>query len=429
MTLQYPPEIEIRPVPGPVSGTVHVPGSKSYSNRALVVAGLAVGQSRLSGMLDSEDTRVMIDSLGRLGIAVDADPAGNVTVDGCGGRPPNVRAELFVANSGTSMRFLTALVALGNGIYTLDGIARMRERPIDDLLAALQQLGVDARSIHANGCPPVVVRASGLPGGSVTIPGNVSSQFLSALLMVGPLAEGPLEIVVEGPLVSQPYVDMTLDVVRAFGGDCIRDGYRSFRFTGRSRYSARDYAIEPDASAASYFFGVAAVTGGTITVDGLGAGSLQGDLGFVRVLEQMGCRVAMTERTTTVAGGPLHGVDVDLCDLSDTVPTLAAVASFADTPTRIRNVAHVRKKETDRLAALATELRRVGASVTEHADGLTIVPAPLHAARIQTYNDHRMAMSLALVGLRTAGIVICDPGCTAKTYPDYFTDLSRLCGS
>ena len=426
---ELPEALQVGVVDGPVRGTVSVPGSKSFTNRALPVAALARGRSCLRGALDSEDTQVMIASLRQLGIEI-LDRSGEqvIEVEGCAGSLPNRSAELFLANSGTSIRFLTALVALGEGTYMLDGVERMRERPIGPLLQALNQLGVNARAVHQNDCPPVTVHANGLPGGEVVIRGDVSSQFLSALLMVAPLARGPLTVRVEGPLVSVPYIDMTLATMQAFGAQFERDDHREFRFSGGQGYRGAEYAIEPDASAASYFFGVAAVTGGEVTVPGLGLGALQGDLGFVRELEKMGCRVTMTADATTVQGGQLHGIDTDLCDLSDTVPTLAAVACFADTPTTIRGVEHVRRKETDRLAALATELRKTGAGIQEHVDGLTITPAPLQPAAFDTYKDHRMAMSLSLIGLRVAGVIIRDPGCTVKTYPQYFTDLSALTG-
>ncbi|MGL4463971.1 MAG: 3-phosphoshikimate 1-carboxyvinyltransferase [Planctomycetia bacterium] len=430
--------LPIPPARRPVQGEVRVPGSKSYTNRALPAAALAAGVSTITGLLDSEDTRVMMDSLRRLGVAIDHHPASSsVRVAGAdlaaGGSFPNAAADLFLANSGTSMRFLTAVVAVGKGVYTLDGVARMRERPIGDLLAAMTALGVDARSLSGDDCPPVVVRAAGLPGGAVSLRGDVSSQFLSALLLAAPCAAAPLTIRVVGPLVSKPYVDMTLAVVDAFGGpnQYERDGYERFAFRGREAggYKGIDYAVEPDASAASYFFAAAAVTGGRVTVPGLGAGSLQGDLGFVQVLEAMGCRVVQTATATTVVGGELTGVDVDLCHLSDTVPTLAAVACFARTPTRIRNVKHIRVKETDRLAALTTELRKTGVGVEEYDDGLLITPvAKMNGATFDTYRDHRMAMSLALVGLKTPGVFIRDPGCTHKTYPAFFADLARVRG-
>jgi 3-phosphoshikimate 1-carboxyvinyltransferase len=411
---------------------VRVPGSKSLTNRALVLAALAAPQaggavSLLSGALRSEDTEVMIDCLGRLGIAITADwPAHQLTVPATHGRIPVAGADLFVANSGTTMRFLTALVCLGQGRYRLDGIPRMRERPIRDLLDALQQLGVNARSESGTGCPPVVVEASGLPGGTVRIKGNVSSQFLSGLLMVAPLARAATTIAVDGPLVSWPYVTMTLELMRQFGGQVTVTGRDRFHVLGRQRYVARALAIEPDASAASYFAGAAAVTGGDVELVGLTSKSLQGDIRFLDVLAGMGCQVVPGDRGIVVRGGRLRGIAIDMNDISDTVMTLAAVACFAAGPTTIRNVAHIRHKETDRLAALATELRRVGAGVEEFADGLTIIPQPLHGAEVETYNDHRMAMSLALIGLRVPGIVIMNPACVTKTYPGFFADLEGL---
>jgi 3-phosphoshikimate 1-carboxyvinyltransferase len=259
--------------------------------------------------------------------------------------------------------------------------------------------------------------------------GDVSSQFLSGILIAAPLADAPLIVRVEGPLVSQPYVEMTLAVMRAFGASFERDGFREFRFPGTGGdggYVGREYAVEPDASSASYFFAAAAITEGSVTVEGIGRQSLQGDLKFIDVLERMGCRVDRGESSTTVHGAPLHGVDVDMTHISDTVPTLAAVACFASGPTRIRGVGHIRHKETDRIAALARELRKTGCDVQEHPDGLTIVPRPPTPAVFDTYNDHRMAMALALLGLKRPGIAVRDPGCTAKTYPSYFSDLAQL---
>ncbi len=418
--------IEIEPC-GPIVGTITPPGSKSITNRALICAALAKGESILRGALDSEDTTVMIESLRQLGLEVHHErAAAEVRLTGCGGRFPSERAGLYAANSGTSIRFLTAALTLGQGHYRLDGSPRMRQRPIEDLLAALRQLGADVRSELGNGCPPVVVESRGLTGGTAHIAGGISSQFLSALLMASPPAEGPVVLQVAGPLVSKPYVEMTLAVMRAFGVDVAHFGLERFAFPGRGRYSACDYRIEPDASAASYFFAAAAVTGGRITVEGLSSRSLQGDVAFCDVLEQMGCRVERRDNAITVEGRPLRGVDVDMNAISDTVQTLAAVALSAEGPTTIRSVGHIRYKETDRIGDLARELRKLGATVDERLDGLTVIPGPLRPAEIETYNDHRMAMSLSLVGLRSAGVVILDPQCTVKTYPGFFEDLRRL---
>ena len=431
--MQYPRQVEIVPLTNTPRAILRVPGSKSITNRALVLAALTASRehdTRLEGALQSEDTEVMIECLTKLGFLVvpnwDAAqihvrrPTGDRLI-------PAESADLFVANSGTSMRFLTALVALGRGRYRLDGVPRMRERPIDDLLDAIQRVDIRAVSENANGCPPVVVESEGLRGGWIRIHGGISSQFLSGLLMAAPFAKSDVAIEVEGMLVSVPYVTMTVAMMRQFGLTFDQDRPGDYCIPAPQRPAPLPrYEIEPDASAASYFFGTAAITGGAITVVGLPRNSLQGDVRFVEVLEQMGCRIERGADSITVHGGPLHGIDVDMNDISDTVMTLGAVACFAHGPTTIRNVAHIRHKETDRLTALATELRRIGAVVDERTDGLTITPAPLHGAVIETYNDHRMAMSLALVGLKIPGIVIDQPGCVAKTYPRFFEDLERL---
>jgi 3-phosphoshikimate 1-carboxyvinyltransferase len=426
----YPDKLAIEPLRRPVDASVRVPGSKSITNRALVLAALAADSGfdcQLRGVLHGEDTEVMVGALRKLGFTIEDDwPGETLRVSNQrDGVIPAASADLFVANSGTTMRFLTAVVCLGRGRYRLDGVPRMRERPIADLLDALRQLGVNARSENGDGCPPVVVESSGLPGGSVRIKGDLSSQFLSGLLMAAPFADAEVRIEVEGELVSEPYVAMTVAMLRQWSLAVEADGTR-FRVPGRQRTGVSAYFVEPDASAAGYFWAAAAVTGGRVRVEGLTAHSLQGDVRFVDVLEAMGCDVTRGDSGVTVRGGPLRGVDVDMNDISDTVMTLGAVACFAEGTTTIRNVAHARHKETDRLAALAAELRRVGAGVEESADGLTITPRPLRGAEVETYNDHRMAMSMALVGLRVPGVVLKNPGCVAKTYPGFFTDLDRL---
>jgi 3-phosphoshikimate 1-carboxyvinyltransferase len=412
---------------GPVQGTIRPPGSKSITNRALVCAALADGESILSGALDSDDTRVMIQALQRLGIRVEHDLAARtIRVAGCAGRPPAAEADLYVANSGTTVRFLTATVALGHGRFRLDGTPRMRERPIEDLLEALRRLGVEAASELDNGCPPVIVRAKGLSGGKAEVAGNISSQFLSGLLLAAPCASEPVDLRVVGELVSKPYVEMTLAVMEAFGVTCKTEELSRFVIPTERPYRARPYVIEPDASAASYFFAAAAVTGGRVSVEGLSRHSLQGDVAFCDCLARMGCEVHYEADAITVTGRPLVGIEVDMNAISDTVQTLAAVALFAEGPTTITNVGHIRHKETDRLSALATELRKLGAIVEERPDGLRIVPGVLRPAEIDTYDDHRMAMSLAIVGLASPGVVIRDPSCTAKTYPGFFEDLAKL---
>jgi 3-phosphoshikimate 1-carboxyvinyltransferase len=429
----YPDVLAIEPLARPPAAAVTVPGSKSITNRALVLAALfSKGLNcELRGALRSEDTEVMVTGLRQLGFDVRADwdapePLISVTSEEAEDLIPAHEADLFVANSGTTMRFLTALVSLGHGRYRLDGVPRMRERPIEDLLAALRQLGVRAYAERGNGCPPVVVEADGLNGGRLGMRGDVSSQFLSGLLMAAPFAREEVTVELDGPLVSWPYVSMTVEMMRRWGVQIWAKEQRRFHVGKPQWHGVGGFDIEPDASAASYFFAAAAVTGGRVTVLGLRLDSLQGDVRFPGVLEEMGCRVERCAAGVTVHGRRLCGIDVDMNAISDCVMTIAAVACFADGPTTIRNVAHVRHKETDRLAALATELRRLGAGVEEFADGLTVTPGPLHGAVVETYNDHRMAMSLALVGLRTPGVVIRNPACVAKTYPGFFEDLDRL---
>ncbi len=397
----------------------------------VVCAALAQGTSRLTSVLDSEDTRVMLDALVRLGLPVRVDHERHTAeLDGCNGSLPVASADLYIANSGTTVRFLTALVALGHGTYRLHGTPRMHERPIQDLLDALGGLGVRAESEAATGCPPVVVHANGLPARKTSIRGDVSSQFLSAVLLAAPCAAAeagnPFEIEIVGELVSVPYVAMTVAVMRSFGAELkVTADWKHFQIAPKG-YQAARYEIEPDASAASYFWAAAAITAGRVRVEGLGRHSLQGDVAFCDVLAQMGCRVREEQGGTAVEGGPLRGVDVDMNAISDTVQTLGAVALFAQGATNIRNVGHIRHKETDRIGALATELRKFGATVEERADGLRISPNDLHGATIDTYDDHRMAMSLALPGLAIPGVIINDPQCTAKTYPGFWKDLEQL---
>ncbi len=422
--------LEIQPVQRPIVGSIRPPGSKSLTNRALVLAALSDGITSLTGVLDSRDTEVMIDSLRRLGISVDQSRQDcTARVTGCSGRVPATSADLWLENSGTSIRFLTALCALGHGRFRLDGNTRMRERPIGDLLDSLGQFGIAATAELDTNCPPVIVLGNGLNGGTTTVKAGVSSQFLSAMLMVAPCSTGPVDIRLAGPLVSEPYIDMTLDVMSQFGVNVDRAVPGSYRISPQA-YQARAYDIEPDASAASYFFAAAAVTGGEVSVHGLTASAVQGDVHFVDALEQMGCEVTWGTQSITVRRSQrLVGIDVDMNAISDTAQTLACVAPFAQGPTRIRNVAHMRHKETDRVSAVVTELSRLGLRVEEHPDGMTIHPGPLHAGTVATYDDHRMAMSFSLLGLRIPGIAIADPGCTAKTYPEFFRDLDRLCAA
>jgi 3-phosphoshikimate 1-carboxyvinyltransferase len=388
----------------------------------------------LTGALRSEDTEVMVDCLRKLGFVVEPDwDQATITVrkHGSDRLIPAESADLYVANSGTTVRFLAAMVSLSPGRYRLDGVPRMRERPIQDLLDAVGQLGARAVSEAGNGCPPVLIESPGLKGGSVDVRASVSSQFLSGLMLAAGFADGPMRIGIsnDADIVSWPYIQMTADMVWAWGRAMSADGPEPehvYNFDGVRQPAPTYYDIEPDASAASYFWAAAAITGGRVTVLGLTRKSLQGDVAFVDVLTQMGCRVEECDSGVTVHGRPLRGVDVDMNAISDTVMTLGAVACFADGPTTIRNVAHIRHKETDRIAALAAELRKLGAEVDEYPDGLRITPRPLTGCAVDTYKDHRMAMSLALVGLRVPGVVINDPGCVAKTYPGFWHDLDKL---
>lgn len=424
-----PDFIEIAPAGGPIGAAITPPGSKSLTNRALPIAALADGTSVLTGVLESDDTLAMIRSLERVGIRVEHDKElSQVTIHGEAGGIPNDEADLFIGNSGTTIRFLTSLLGIAGGTYRLDGIERMRERPIGPLVSALRALGANVIAMSPGACPPVAIASSRLKGGTVSISGNISSQYLSGLMMAAPLAENGVAIEIEGPLISKPYVEMTRAVMKSFGVECsISESFDRFEIAGGQTYQAIDYAIEPDASAASYFWAAAAICGGRATVEGLGRESLQGDVGFVDCLEKMGCGVSWAGNAVTVNGPAKHGIDVDMSNVSDTVQTLSAVALFVDGPTTVRNVAHNRVKETDRIGNLAIELRKFGVAVDEHDDGLTIHPSQaLRGADIETYDDHRMAMSLALVGLKQPGVKIHDPGCVSKTYPEFFADLNKF---
>ncbi|MCX5894105.1 MAG: 3-phosphoshikimate 1-carboxyvinyltransferase [Deltaproteobacteria bacterium] len=409
----------------PVQATLTLPGSKSYTHRALVAASLAVGDVILSNALRAEDTELTAQALAQLGSAL-AWEGTEVRVQGHGGHWQPVDSPIYLGNSGTSMRFLTALVALGQGTYRLTGSDRLCQRPLDDLLQALKQLGVQVASERGDGCPPVTVQG-GLRGGRARLSGAVSSQYVSALLFIGPLAPEGIEIEITDELVSRPYVDLTLRVMEDFGISYYRKGYRYFQVPGGQIYESVDYAIEADASSASYFWAAAAVTGGRVTIANLMEDSCQGDASFPGVLERMGGSVESDEAGLTVQGGPLQGITVDMATMPDLVPTLAVVAAFAKGETVITGVAHLRHKESDRLAAVATELQKMGIAARETADGLIIPGGAPHAATINTYQDHRIAMSFAVAGLKVPGVMINDPGCVAKSFPDFWDYFDKLC--
>lgn len=417
----------VSPTKLPLDASIQPPGSKSLTNRALVCAALAEGPSQLNGALSSEDTLVMMDALRQLGISIDWSTDNTcLHIGGLPEKPLATALQLDIANSGTTIRFLSALLSTIDGEYRLDGTRRMKERPMGDLIDAITQLGGHIRSLGDNNCPPLLVKGNGLPGGLATLRGDISSQFLSGLLLAAPRASQSITLQLETPLVSEPYVRMTTSVMAAFGVEVSNPTATTYHVASGQTYVGCHYVVEPDASAASYFWAAAAIAGGKVTVLGLTPTALQGDVAFCNCLQAMGCQITATADGLAVEGAPLRGIEVDMNVISDTVPTLAVVALFASSPTRITNVAHIRHKECDRIGDLACELRKLGATILEHDDGLTIEPAALHGAEVDTYDDHRMAMSLALAGLNLDGVVIKDPECTAKTYPGYFEDLDRV---
>ncbi len=423
----FPTELEIVPLEHPINATVTPPGSKSYTNRALPIAALANGNSLLTGALFSDDTHYMTQALLELGFEIRGDEENNTfSVQGLNGMIPTDAAKVFVGNSGTTARFLAPLMALGRGTFELDGVPAMQKRPIQPLLEALNTLGARASSIHDTGCPPIRIVANGLRGGNVKMRGDLTSQVFSALLMSAPYFENGITLEVEGELVSKPYLEVTGQTMKAFGIELEIQNFERF-IVKPGEYSATHYTVEPDASAASYFFAAAAITGGRVVVPGLGSNSLQGDLNFVRVLEQMGCTVNQTDMQTEVIGTTnLRGVDIDMSQISDTAQTLAAIAPFASSPTRMTGIGFIRRKETDRIGAVVRELQRLGINAIEEPDGMVIHPGIPKPARIQTYDDHRMAMGFAVLGLRARGITILEPGCVTKTFPKFFEVLERL---
>jgi 3-phosphoshikimate 1-carboxyvinyltransferase len=421
--------LTIDPFPGPIDAVVTVPGSKSITNRALMCAALASGTSRLDGILLADDTEAMLSCIEVLGAEVRLDRTdASVEIVGFSGRPADGPLELDARLSGTTSRFVAAALALGRGPYLLTGSMPLRTRPLGPTLDALVELGCRLTFEEADGHLPVTVSCEPTAIGQVVptirVSGDVSSQFLSGLLLVAPCLPLGLTIELTTALVSRPYVDMTIAVMRAFGAN-VDEQVSSFTVSPDG-YTATDFAIEPDASAASYFFAAAAICGGTVLVDGLGAASMQGDVAFVDSLEAMGCDVDRSVDSIRVTGPAQHGIDADFADISDTAQTLAAVAVFVDSPTTVTGIGFIRRKETDRIAAVVAELRRLGLDATEGPDGFTVTPSSPSPAEIHTYDDHRMAMSFALIGLRIPGVTILDPQCVAKTFPDYFERLELM---
>lgn len=418
-----PDPYPVRRLASPVDADVVVPGSKSITNRALVCAALADGESRLDGALFADDTWAMIDALRAIGIDVRADePAGTLVVAGCRGQIPDHAAEFSVNQSGTSARFLAPLVALGRSPVTIDAHQQMRGRPMDDLFSSLQALGASVDALGQPGYLPARV-CGPISGGTVALPGDATSQFVSGLMLTGAAVGLQVELTTEP--VSRPYLEMTAAVMKAFGAAVETPTDRCWIVGGG--YRGGPYQVEPDASAASYFFAAAAITGGRVRVHGLTAASLQGDVGFVDVLARMGCTVRSDHDSIEVSGRARHGVQVDLADLSDVAPTLAVVAALADSPTEVSGIGFIRRKESDRLAGPVTELRRAGVDAEETDDGFVIRPGgALTGASFSTYDDHRMAMAFALLGLVVDGVSVRDPGCVRKTFPNYFSVLEGL---
>ena len=414
---------------GRVEGVVQLPGSKSLSNRLLLLSALARGQTEVVNLLESDDTQYMSRALETLGIGLAFSDQGTRCLVSSEGGPFSVReADLYLGLAGTAIRPLCAALCLGEGEYTLSGDPRMLERPIAHLVEALRQLGAHIVYGGEEGFPPLRIMASGLRGGQVSIGGNISSQYLTSLLLASPLAQDTLDIEIVGELVSKPYIDMTIDVMRRFGVTVENNSYRSFRVPAGQQYtSPGSVLVEGDASSASYFLSAAAIRGGTVRVTGVGSDSVQGDVKHADVLEQMGARVSRGTDFIEISRGELRGMDLDLNHIPDAAMTVAVTALFAQGRTTIRNIGNWRVKETDRLAAMAAELRKVGAAVEEGPDFLVIdPPAAITPAEIETYKDHRMAMSFSLASLGGAEITILDPGCVSKTFPEYFDNFRAI---
>ncbi|MBV7315237.1 3-phosphoshikimate 1-carboxyvinyltransferase [Shewanella sp. NIFS-20-20] len=413
-----------------ISGEINIPGSKSISNRALLLATLATGTTRLTNLLDSDDIRHMLNALKQLGVNYRLSENNTVCeIEGLGGTLNSQQPlQLFLGNAGTAMRPLCAALTLGQGQFTLEGEPRMEERPIGDLVDALRALGADIRYLKQQGFPPITINATGLNGGDVSIDGSLSSQFLTALLMVAPLAKGAVNIQISGELVSKPYIDITLDLMAKFGVYVDNQDYQHFAIAADQGYrSPGQVLVEGDASSASYFLAAGAIAGPAVKVTGIGRHSIQGDIKFADALAAMGADIEWGDDYIIARRANLHAIDMDMNHIPDAAMTLATTALFATGTTCLRNIYNWRIKETDRLAAMACELRKVGAQVEEGQDYICITPpAIIHTAAIDTYNDHRMAMCFSLLSFAKEGITINDPECTSKTFPQYFQEFSRL---
>jgi 3-phosphoshikimate 1-carboxyvinyltransferase len=410
-----------------IYGVIRVPGSKSYTQRALIASALARGRSFLRGALVSEDTIHLTEALGLLGAHITHEPEG-LMVEGTGGKLVVPSSVLYLGNNGTGMRFLTGTVALGNGTFILDGSERMRQRPIQPLVDALQAMGVEASCVGDNGCPPVEVRAKGLPGGKTSLTTALSSQYVSSLLLASPYAGKYTEIEISGSVPSWPYIELTLDVMAHFGVDVFVYERRRFLIESPQVYQAGDYVVEGDVSSATYFMAAAAVTGGTVRISNISHTSLQGDLRFLQILQGMGCTVSWEGEGVEISGPLTNHADLsfDLNEVPDMVPALAVVSAFRRGKTLLGNILHLRVKESDRIAALSHELRKIGARVKEKKEGMLVQGMACRGAEIECYNDHRIAMSFAVAGLVIDGVVIKDPDCVKKSFPDFWEKLESL---
>ncbi len=419
------PSRKIRPSSA-IHAEVSVPPSKSYTNRALIVAALSEGTSILKNPSKSDDSRYLTKALAQFGIKLSQGPD-FIEVEGSNGSITPPQEEIFIGNAGTAIRFLTTFAGLANGQTILTGDEAMQKRPIKDLLDALAVAGVKTTS--NNGCPPLTVHGGKLKGGIIRLNATMSSQFVSSILLTAPYAKSQIHLHIKGKLSSTPYVDMTLHLMRSFGAEVeVLEPYVSYIVNNKDRYVGETFSIEGDASSATYFFAAAAITGGTVKINNLPHDSLQGDIKFLSLLDEMGCTIRRHETAIEVRGRTLKGIEVDMNDIPDCVPALAIVAAFADGETTITNVAHLRYKETDRLTAIATELSKLGTKVELRKDGLTIIPKKLHGAVIETYHDHRIAMSFAVAGLRIPGIEIINPSCVTKSFPNFWDEFSNIEG-
>ena len=404
---------------------ITVPGSKSYTHRMLIASALSNGKCCIYNPLKSEDTILTKCALQKMGIQI-IEKEGSFLVHGTSGSINRCEEVINLENSGTSMRLLTSVAALGTGQYILSGSNRMGERPIQDLLNSLNSLGVKARSLNNNGCPPVEIQGRKIPGGKVSIDCHVSSQFLSSLLLIAPYTVNGMEITVSKGPVSRPYIDMTIDIMERLGIDIEREGYNFFNIPGKQVYTSGEYMVEPDCSQASYFWAAAAITGTSVKVKGISLNSSQGDVRFVEILKKMGCRITYDNNGITVTGGNLSAIEADMSDMPDIVPTLSVIAAFAKGTTRITNVAHLKEKESDRLGSVAAELKKIGICADATDDGLIIKGGQTHGAEIDTYNDHRIAMSFAIAGLITPGIFIKNEKCVEKSFPNFWNVFMEL---